>query len=249
MPVEALRYEGGAGASRKSQAHQMSRFQVGLRKSETLRSLWSRRGRTVLTIVGHQHRPDRSRRARRHFRRVHPRDGQDVQHRAMVDLVARQAGASDIGYSAISERVGKQIAAIPGVESVSGLVVGAVTMEQDAVLHGHGLRSPGAGHSPFQDRARARAIRQPRDHSGPPGGRFAQGQHWRDVEAGRDGLSRGGVFETGVSWEESGMVIPLRDGQAILGKPRQVSLYAIKVQKPEPGRAGSQADRGEHLQR
>jgi ABC-type lipoprotein release transport system permease subunit len=41
-----------------------------------------------------------------------------------------------------------------------------------------------------------------------------------------------GIFETGVSWEESSLVIPLRDGQAILGKPRQVSLYAIKVRNP-----------------
>jgi ABC-type antimicrobial peptide transport system permease subunit len=41
-----------------------------------------------------------------------------------------------------------------------------------------------------------------------------------------------GLFETGVSWEEGGAVIPIRDGQTILGKPRQVSLYGIKVKDP-----------------
>jgi ABC-type antimicrobial peptide transport system permease subunit len=41
-----------------------------------------------------------------------------------------------------------------------------------------------------------------------------------------------GIFETGVSWEESGTVVSLRDGQALLGKPRQVSIYAIKIKDP-----------------
>jgi ABC-type antimicrobial peptide transport system permease subunit len=46
-----------------------------------------------------------------------------------------------------------------------------------------------------------------------------------------------GLYETGVSWEEAGGVISLRDGQAMLGKPRQVTLYAIKVNDPQQAQA------------
>jgi ABC-type lipoprotein release transport system permease subunit len=52
------------------------------------------------------------------------------------------------------------------------------------------------------------------------------------VRLGEMGFRLVGLFETGISWEESGAVISMRDGQAILGKPRQVSLYGIKVKDP-----------------
>ena len=38
-----------------------------------------------------------------------------------------------------------------------------------------------------------------------------------------------GIFETGVSWEEIGGVVTLRDAQAITGKPRKVSMLAVNV--------------------
>ena len=103
--------------------------QVGLRKSETLRSLWSRRGRTVLTIVGISIGLTAVV-ALSGISEGFIREMGELFNQADIDLVARQAGSSDLGYSAISERVGRQIATIPGVESVSGLVVGFVTMEQ-----------------------------------------------------------------------------------------------------------------------
>jgi ABC-type antimicrobial peptide transport system permease subunit len=46
-----------------------------------------------------------------------------------------------------------------------------------------------------------------------------------------------GVFETGVSYEEGAAVVSLRDGQELTGKPRQVSMYAIKVNDPAQAEA------------
>jgi ABC-type antimicrobial peptide transport system permease subunit len=227
MPVEALRYEGGAGASRKSQASNI-KFQVGLRKSETLRSLWSRRGRTVLTIVGISIGLTAVV-ALSGISEGFIREMGKLFTQADIDLVARQAGSSDLGYSAISERVGRQIATIPGVESVSGLVVGFVTMEGTPFVMI-------MGYDPQERAIRHFKIVQGRGLSGSreaimgrPAADLLKVNIGETLRLGEMGFRVVGIFETGVSWEEGGIIIPLRDGQAILGKPRQVSLYAIKV--------------------
>ena len=43
--------------------------------------------------------------------------------------------------------------------------------------------------------------------------------------------------ETGVAFQEIGVVIGLREAQALAGKPRQVALYAIKLRHPERAEA------------
>jgi ABC-type antimicrobial peptide transport system permease subunit len=227
MPVEALRYEGGAGASRKFQVSNV-KFQVGLRKSETLRSLWSRRSRTIMTLVG----------VSIGLMAVVALGGisegfihemNKMFDKNVVDLVARQAGASDMSYSAIGERVGKQIAAIPGVESVSGLVVGSVTMDHVPFLlvEGYDPQEPAIRHFKV---VQGRMLSGSREIIlGRPAADLLKVNIGDTLRLGEMGFRVVGLFETGISWEESGAVISLRDGQAILGKPRQVSFYAIKV--------------------
>ncbi len=46
-----------------------------------------------------------------------------------------------------------------------------------------------------------------------------------------------GVYETGVSYEASAGVMSLRDAQALAGKPRQVTMYGIKVNDPAQAEA------------
>ena len=41
-----------------------------------------------------------------------------------------------------------------------------------------------------------------------------------------------GIFESGVSWEEMGGIFTQRDVQNIMGRPRKVGLYMLKVQDP-----------------
>jgi putative ABC transport system permease protein len=45
-----------------------------------------------------------------------------------------------------------------------------------------------------------------------------------------------GIYESGGGWEEMGGVVSLRDGQALAGRPRKVTLYEVSVRDP------SQAD-------
>jgi ABC-type antimicrobial peptide transport system permease subunit len=228
LPVEALRYEGGAGASRKSQVSNF-KFQVGLRKSETLRSLWSRRGRTVMTLVG----ISIGLMAVVTLSGISDgfiREFSKLFDKGEVDLVLRQAGASDLGYSAINERVGKRVAAIPGVQSVSGLVFGAVTMQDPpfVMVQAYDPQEPAIRHFKI---VRGRMLSGSREVIlGQPAADVLKVNIGDTLRLGEIGFRAVGTFETGVSWEESGVVVSLRDGQSLLGKPRQVSLYAVKVQ-------------------
>lgn len=230
MPVEALRYEGGAGS--KSKISNV-KFQIRNVKSETLRSLWRRRGRTVLTVVGV------SIGLAAVVALGGMTEGMSRQLAQMfaagdVDLVTRQAGSSDIAYSAIDERVGKQIAAIPGVASVSGLVVSAVTLESDVpflIIMGYDPQEKAIQHFRV---VQGRMLSGSREMMlGQPAADVLKVGVGNTVRLGELIFRVVGIFETGISWEESSAIISLRDGQAILGKPRQVSLYGVKVKNPQ----------------
>ncbi|NIW46352.1 MAG: hypothetical protein GWN30_16815, partial [Gammaproteobacteria bacterium] len=41
-----------------------------------------------------------------------------------------------------------------------------------------------------------------------------------------------GIYETGSTLEDNGAVMPLRDAQDVLGKPRQVSVFYIQLKDP-----------------
>jgi ABC-type antimicrobial peptide transport system permease subunit len=233
LPVEALRYEGGAGAGRKSEVSNV-KFQVGVRKSETLRSLWSRRGRTAMTVTGV------SIGLMAVVALSGMADGMGREITKMfgageVDLMVRQAGSSDLAYSAINERVGKQIAAMPGVASVSGMVVSAVMMDNSDVPFLFILAYD--PQEPYYQRhykiIEGRGLSGSREMIlGRPAADVLKVHIGDTVRLSEMGFRLVGLFETGVSWEEGGAVIPIRDGQTILGKPRQVSLYGIKVKDP-----------------
>lgn len=46
-----------------------------------------------------------------------------------------------------------------------------------------------------------------------------------------------GIYETGLAYEEIGVVIGLQEAQALIGKPRQVMYYGIKLHDPEQAEA------------
>jgi putative ABC transport system permease protein len=46
-----------------------------------------------------------------------------------------------------------------------------------------------------------------------------------------------GVYETGLAYEEIGVVIGLREAQTLTGKPRQVMYYSIKLRDPREAEA------------
>ena len=228
LPVEALSYHGG---SAKGSGARLTRL-----RSETLRSLLRRRTRTALTVVG----------IGIGLSAVvllsGLADGFIIIFNQMMagtdmDLVVRQAEATDFSYSAISERDGRKIAALPGVQSVSGIVIGAITMEEMPFLLVFGY----APHEPAIEHFR---IVEGRSLSGSRemilGRAAADAMKVRVgdiVRMSEVGFRVVGIFETSMSIEDSGGVIPLRDAQALTGKPRQVSMYGVKI--VDPGQAES----------
>jgi ABC-type antimicrobial peptide transport system permease subunit len=228
LPIEALRYEGGSGADAKLRASAIP--------FETLRSLRRRRRRTVLTVVG----------ISIGLAAVITLGGladgfiatfNQFMSASDADLVARQADASDMSYSAINERTGKRIAGLPGVQSVSGVVIGAVSLDEMPLFLV-------LGYAPHEPAIRHFKIVAGRGLSG--NREIILSRQAADilkvrigdvVRLSEVGFRVVGLYETGVSWEEAGGVISLRDGQAMLGKPRQVTLYAIKVNDPQQAQA------------
>jgi ABC-type antimicrobial peptide transport system permease subunit len=146
--------------------------------------------------------------------------------------MALEADVSDTGYSTIDERVGARLSALPDVEGVAGIAFAFASLEKVPLFFM-------MGYNP-----REFAIRRFRVIEGEPlatnrqmllGRQAAKtmGARVGDTLRVLDSSFRVvGIFETGVSWEESGGVITLRDAQRLAGRPRQVSIYGIKVRDP-----------------
>ncbi|HJX37776.1 MAG TPA: ABC transporter permease [Anaerolineae bacterium] len=149
-----------------------------------------------------------------------------------VDLMAVQAGISDMQFSAIDERVAKRIAALPEVKSVSGIVFGFSSAENMPLLFVQ-------GYQPNTDAIRHFRIVEGEALSGTRQallGRTAADA--MGVEVGESVNVLGsrfrvvGLYETGVAFEDSAMVISLREAQALFGGPRKVGFLGIALWDP-----------------
>ncbi len=219
LPIEALRYEGGD-----------SRITHRLPGGMTLRNLLRRRTRTAFTLLG----IGISIAAIVVLGAIAQgmADLMTAMFRAsQTDLFAIQAGV-DADFSAIDERVGSRIAAYPEVKAVAGTIMTAARTERMPMLIVFGYHP------------RSFAIRHFRIAEGDP----LTGRHQVIVgkQAARQmGVHVGdtlrllksnfrivGIYETGISYEDVGVVIGLREAQSLTGKPRQVMYYAIQLHDP-----------------
>jgi ABC-type antimicrobial peptide transport system permease subunit len=135
-------------------------------------------------------------------------------------------------FSAIDERVGARLAVRPEVAAVSGMFwTGASTDEMPMLIV--------YGYHP-----REFAIRRYRIVEGEP----LTGR--RQIIAGRTAAEQAkvhvgdtfrllnsnfrvvGIYETGQAFEDAGVVIGLREAQAVTGKLRQVQFYLISLRDP-----------------
>jgi len=220
IPLEALRYEGGGGAHIPS----LLRLLPGM----TVRNLWRRRTRTVLTLLG----------IGVGIAAIVALGGitrgmvdvlTSTMTSAQTDLVAIEADVSDTSYSAIDERVGARIAALPGVEAVSGVIITVASTEDNPLLiiFGYHPRQFAIRHfhivegEPLTTRHQAIVGRRAAETMG-----LKVGDTLRILES---TFRVVGIFETGISYEDAAVVIDLREAQALAGKPHQVTWYAIKL--------------------
>ncbi|MCS6906675.1 MAG: FtsX-like permease family protein [Anaerolineales bacterium] len=227
-PIEALRYEGGGSGAR------VRRLPFG---GMALQSLWQRSTRTALTLsaiglaVG-------GIMAMEAVLRGAFQDLDAMILSANAEIMLRQANISDTGFSAIDEETLGRIAALPEVQAVSGLIFTAVTMPEAGgffVVQGY------APNEFFIQRIRV-VEGQPltTNHQILVGRTMMEtlGKKVGDtLELSRVRFRIVGVYESKVSWEELGGVITLRDAQSLAGRPRKVSMAAVKLRDPRTAEA------------
>ena len=221
LPLEALRYEGGGGAH-------VPRFLPGA----TLRNLWRRRTRTALTTLG----------VGVGIAAIVALGGitqgmieilTGMMTGSQAELMAIEADVSDMGYSSIDQRVGARIAALPDVEAVSGVVITVASTGEMPLLiiFGYHPREFAIRHfrivegQPLTARRQVIIGRQAAETLG-----LDVGDTLRLLES---TFRVAGIYETGVGLEDSGVVIGLREAQALAGKPHQVMWYLVKLRDPE----------------
>lgn len=222
-PVEALRYEGGS-------LGKVHRLPVG---GMALQSLYRRTARTLLTLsaigvtVG-------AIMALEGMVRSMTDSLTGMAFGADAQIVLRQANISDTSMSAVDERVGDKIAALPEVDSISSLIFTALMLPDTGsffILQGYhpreyaiqrihvveGKRITG-NHQVMLGRTVAEAM---------------QKQVGDTIELSNSRFKVVGIFESGNAWEALGGVVSLRDAQALAGRPRKVTMYGVRLVDPK----------------
>jgi ABC-type antimicrobial peptide transport system permease subunit len=234
-PIEALRYEGGSGGG------QLRRFPLG---SMEVQSLWQRSTRTLLTVgaialtVGSILSIDALMQGLvKEFTQVFSSD---------AEVILRQKEVSDTSQSALDERIGDKIGAFSDVQAVSGMVLTAVMMPESSnffIVQGYDPASYAMRRFNIVEGKTLTGNRQVM-----LGRRMAESLHRKVGDSIVIGGSRfriQGLFESGVGWEEMGGIISLRDAQTLVGRPRKVTLYMVKMQDPNRAPALVQRINGE----
>ena len=223
QPVEALRYEGGStGAG-------LRRLPAG---GMAVQSLWQRSARTFLTLsaigitVG-------SIMALEGIVRGMASAMVQITTGSGAEIMVRERDAAASNLSSIDERVAGRIAILPGVSQVSRMVFTAITLPEDGslfMLQGYALKEAGIERFPIVEGDPLTGNRQVI-----LGRIMANSLNQRvgdTIELNGKRFRIVGIFETGVSWEEIGGVVTLRDAQSIIGKPGKVSMLAVNVTDP-----------------
>lgn len=221
LPVEALRYEGGSGGENAK------RFPIG---GMIVQSLWRRKARTLLTLVA-----------------IGVAVGGIVALEATVrgmaktitamssdsEIMIRQEGIADTGYSVLDERIGEKIAIYPEVAYVSGMMFAAATMPEAGgffILFGYAPNEYAIRNFNVIEGQRITGNRQ--IMLGKMMAEALKRGVGDTIELSGSRFKVVGIYEAGASWQELGGIATLRDVQNFSGKPHKVQLYMVKLHDP-----------------
>ncbi|MHB0876665.1 MAG: FtsX-like permease family protein [Anaerolineae bacterium] len=227
QPVEALSYEGGGSGSAR-------RLPLG---GMATQSLWRRTTRTFITLAAIGLTVGAIIVLEAEVRGLSASMGAIASNKD-VEIMVRQADISDTSLSALDERTGDKIAAMPEVASVSGVIFTAFTLPESSgffILQGYEPRGQPIRHFTIVEGEPLAGNRQII-----LGRLMAEALHRGVGDAltlGGRRLTVVGIYETGVGWEELGGVTTLRDAQAFAGRPRMVTMYGVKLLDPAQAEA------------
>ena len=155
----------------------------------------------------------------------------DIGRKTGADLTAMQAKAADISFSSIDEDMVSRVAAVPGVRTVAGVHIGMISTPATPYFMFFGMNPREFGMQHFK-------ITE---------GRSLSPSSTNDIILGRtaakmfkkkvgdtiklfDGSFRIiGIYETGVSFEDGGGAMTLKQAQDISSKNGQVSMIFIRL--------------------
>ncbi len=150
-----------------------------------------------------------------------------------ADLTVRQAKAADMTLSALDEDVGRRLAAMPEVEQVSGLIIGFASAPGSPYLlvYGYDPTEYAIRHFKILEGGRLTSVRQA--ILGKGAAKALKLRVGQSVKLFSTSFRVVGIYETGTPFEDAGLVIPLKDAQAVFKKPQQVSFFELKLRDPE----------------
>jgi len=163
---------------------------------------------------------------------------QSVLTSSNADLVLSEVNSLDITLSTVDEEVGDQLAAMPEVAAISGLMQGIVQTDNTPYFFIFGYPEDSFVLSRYQLTEGIDIYSPDVDPRGRP---------MMIGKAASESLERGigdvvrfgeytyrivGIYETGDAFEEGGAVIRLEDAQEQLGQQRKVSLFYIQLDDP-----------------
>ena len=224
-PVEAMRYESGAGSARV-RLNVLSR----LVSSTAVRNLWRRPARTLITLlsigigVGFM------------VCLIAMTEGMRVTFNQLAaagqgDLLAEEANTSDLSLSEINERTANRILTHPDVASISKVILGISSAPglPYFLVFGVDLREDYAQHYHITE---GRMLEGPREILV---GRFAANGLKKTVG---DSLRLSGttykvvgIYENGSVYEDAGGMLPFDEAQSLFNKPRSMSLISIRLKE------------------
>jgi ABC-type antimicrobial peptide transport system permease subunit len=166
-------------------------------------------------------------------------DGYSAQFTSMLtkggaDLTVAQADVADTTLSAIDEEVGRKIASLPDVAQVSGMLFSVVPLEKMPyfIIFGYDPAEFAIKHFKVKEGRSISTSSRPGAREIVVGTTAAKSLKKRVGDSVRIyGASYRivGLYETGTPFEDGGGVISLREAQDIFKKPKQVSMYQVKL--------------------
>lgn len=153
--------------------------------------------------------------------------------RGGADLSVRQAKAADMTLSALDEDIGRRLAAMPEVEHVSGLILGIASTPAFPYLmvYGYDPNEYAIRHFKIVEGARLTSSRQALLGKG--AAKNLKLEVGQSLKLFSTSFRVVGIYETGVPFEDAGVVISLKDAQGIFKKPQQVSFFELKLKEPD----------------
>jgi ABC-type antimicrobial peptide transport system permease subunit len=149
--------------------------------------------------------------------------------RAEADLTVRQANVADMSFSALDESLGQRLRAISEIDQVYGMILGVAMAGDLPYLLAFGYDPDEIGIRHFTITEGSRLTRNRQAILGTAAADNLKLRVGQTIKLFNTSFRIVGLYETGVPYEDGGLVITLEDAQAVFKKPRQVSFYGVKL--------------------